>query len=112
MHRGPTNRFSSCQYGTYRDIDDSQCSLGFIGVNIHWKISTICLCACILSYAPVLCVFSLVFGRFLDPATAGVESQLGFNRQRDTTGPQKTTTTPQGSLGCGDKVCKRTPVSI
>ena len=58
------------------------------------------------------CVVCFLTGGWalLIPATAGVELQVHFNMQRNTTGLQKTTTTPQGSLGCGDKVCKYAPV--
>jgi len=42
---------------------------------------------------------SLVVGRFLIPATAGVESQLLLNRTRPPIEDPNTTITPQGSWG-------------
>jgi len=47
----------------------------------------------------VLGIFELVVGRFIIPASAGVESQLSLSLQHNTTEVPEHSTTPQATQG-------------
>jgi hypothetical protein len=99
MPRRPTIRFSSSQYDTYGDLDEFRFLQTFIGIQIIYKVSTMCLCTCILSNATVLCVSHCWLGAFCIPATAGVELRVNSTSAQRTAEDQNTSTTPHRTRG-------------